>query len=68
MAIGMPLTCVTPSASPSTSRSLPRTAMVTGVSSVAVNVSALATGASLTDVTLPLTVAVAVAPAGSDAV
>ena len=63
--IGMPSICVTVSASPSTSLSLPRTAIVMGVSSVAAKVSATATGASLTGVTLPPTVAVEVRPEGS---
>ena len=69
--MGVPLTCVTPStsasasASVSASVSLARTSIVAGTSSVAVNVSAVATGVSLTGVTRPLTTAVAVAPLGS---
>ena len=63
--IDVPSTCVTVSVSPSTSPSLSRTAIVTGVSSLPVKPSFAATGASFTAATLPVTLAVAVSPAGS---
>ena len=63
--IAVPLICVTLSVSPSTSVSLPRTAIVAGVSSLPTKVSSAATGASFTGVTLPLTLAVDVSPPGS---
>ncbi|GJD54096.1 hypothetical protein OPKNFCMD_6877 [Methylobacterium crusticola] len=47
---------------PSTSRSLPSTVRVAGVSSTVVKPSAAGTGASFTGVTVPVTVAVALPP------
>ena len=63
--MALPLICVTVRASPSASLSLARTSIATGVSSVPANVSFAATGASLTDATVPLTVAVEARPPGS---
>ena len=54
-----PSTCVIVSRSPSTSLSLPRTSTVIEPSSATVKLSFDATGASLTGVTVPLTVATA---------
>ena len=48
--------------SPSRSLSLPKTAMVTGVSSLVVTLSSTAVGSSLTGVTVTVTVAVALPP------
>ena len=56
---------VTVSGSPSTSLSLASTGMITGVSSLVVAVSGWATGASLTGVTVTVTVAVAKPPVPS---
>ena len=63
--IAVPLMRVTVMVSPSTSLSFARTLMVTAVSSAVVKLSSTATGASLTGVIVPVTVAVAVAPDGS---
>ena len=63
--IATPLTWVTVSALPSTSLSLARTLIVTGVSSAVVKLSLVATGASSTAANAPLTVALDVAPDAS---
>ena len=57
--IAWPLTCVIVRPSPSTSLSLPSTSTVIEPSSATVKLSFGATGASLTGVTVPLTVATA---------
>ena len=57
--IDWPFTCVIVSGFPSTSESLPSTSTVTESSSATVKLSFDATGASLTGVTVPLTVATA---------
>ncbi|GJD54098.1 hypothetical protein OPKNFCMD_6879 [Methylobacterium crusticola] len=67
-AIVCPSIAVTASGSPSASRSLASTARAAGVSSAVVKASAIATGASFTGVTVPVTAAVAVLPWLSDTV
>ncbi|GJD54097.1 hypothetical protein OPKNFCMD_6878 [Methylobacterium crusticola] len=63
-----PSIAVIVSGSPSASRSLARTVTVAGVSSAVAKASAMATGASWTGVTIPLTVAVALPPCPSETV